>query len=126
MPAYPGNDLATLMYENEQKFFWFAEIVPVGTMSVAYQLRRERGAFYPNGFSVQVSFSATPGVFEVDVMGSDVDQADQYVLLGTINAVTGTFVARAEFPTAWVKYVALLNKTAPNAATVSMTAMVTR
>lgn len=119
MPPYPGNDLAKLMYENEQRFLWQQEALAVGAISKAYQLRRERGAHYPFGFSVQLACSATPGTFEIDILGSDIDQLGAYVPIGTIMAVNGvgsTFVARAEFPQAWVKYVAAYARTWPNTA----------
>lgn len=124
MPPYPGNNLAALMYENDQNFFWQNELVTAGTTSRAYQLRRERGASYPNGFSVELAFSATPGVFEFDVMGADTDQLSHYVSLATITTVNATFVGRADLVSFWPKYVALYAKTLPNA--VSVTAQITR
>jgi hypothetical protein len=126
MPPYPGNSLATLLYENKQGFAWNNELVAQGATSIAFQLRRERGAYYPNGISVQVQFSANPGTFEVDVMTSDTDEAGFYVQVASITATNATFVGRVELPNIWAKYVALNMKTSPNAATVTVTALITR
>jgi hypothetical protein len=124
MPAYPGNNLATLLYENRQGIFWNDEAVVSGTMSVAFELRRERGAYYPWGFAVQVSFDGAPGTIAIDVMGAETDDAANYVKLGTISAVNSSNVGRFDTVTFWPKFVALVATTVTNA--VNMTALVTR
>lgn len=129
MPPMPGNELAKLLYENEQGYAWQNEIVAEGAISQAFQLRRERGASYPNGISVQVAFDADPGVFEVDVLTSDTDNAAFYVMATTtakISAVNAGFVGRLELPLVYAKYVALQMKTSPNAATVHVSGLITR
>lgn len=126
MPAYPGNDLARLIYENEQKHFFLNETVPAGTLSKGFQLRRERGNFYPWGFSIEVKFAADPGVFEVDIMGADTDQAGFYVPIAQLTAVslTPNFAGRIELTQFWAKYIAVKVVTLTNA--VAITAMGTR
>ena len=126
MPAYPASNQAKLLYENQQAILWANELVPVGALSVAVQLRRERGQFYPNGCSIEVYFSASPGVFAVDVLVADTDIASHYTLAGTINTVNAGFVARLELPNLFAKYILLRNTTAPNAATVAVTGQITR
>jgi hypothetical protein len=126
MPPYAGSNQATLLYEGETKQLWIAEKVPVGTTSEAVQLRRERGSAYPPGFSVEVAFSATPGVFEVDVMGADNDVPANYVQVGSITTVNAGFVGRADIINTFARYIALYMKTSPNAATITVTGQVTR
>lgn len=126
MTAYGGSDLASLLYENRQALVWNNEIVAAGSTSIAVQLRRERGAYYPNGISVEITFSASPGVFEVDVMTSDTDKLANFVQLAAISTVNAAFVGRVELPNIYAKYVALFMKTSPNAATVSVTGQITR
>jgi len=124
MPPYPGNSLAELQYENTQFFFYQNETAPTGTLSAAFELRRERGNFYPNGLSVQVAFAADPGVFEVDVMTSDTDVAAYFVQTAQITTVNAGFVGRVELPNIYAKYVAVAVKTLTNA--VAVTVMGTR
>lgn len=124
MPPYPGNDLAKLIYENQQAFFFQNEAAPANSLSQAFQLRRERGASYPWGFSVEAAFSGAPGAFELDVMGADTDNANYFVSLATITAVNTNNVGRVDVQNFWPKYVALFVKTLTNS--VSLTAQLTR
>ena len=125
MPGYPGNNLATLLYENKQAFFWLGETVPVNGTSVAFQLRRERGAFAPFAFSVELSFSGPSGAFEVDILTSDTDVLKNYVQVARINSGLNNFnITRYEMTNVFCKYVCLQMVALTNAVTV--TAMVTR
>jgi hypothetical protein len=124
MPAYPGNDLATLLYENKQAFFYQNEAVVAGTLSRAFELRRTRGDYYPWGFSVEVAFGGAPGTFEIDILAADTDNMANYVVIGQIVTVNGSYVGRFEGVGYWPKYVAIQHVTFPNA--VNTTAMVTR
>ena len=123
MPAYPGPNQAKLMRENTQVQLWQNDTVPAGvlngSLSMAVQLERVRSAHYPWGFSVEVAFSGAPGVFEVDIMGADTDNANYYVTLRTIAAVNAGNVGRVDILDTWVKYVALYMRTLPNAVTVT-------
>jgi hypothetical protein len=125
MPGYPGTGQAQLLYENRQAFLFQNETVTNGTASVAYQLRRERGAFYPWGISLEVSFSGNPGTFEVDIETSDVDADAHFV---TINTITGglntSYVGRLELPSFWAKYVRAQVVSITN--TVAVTILLTR
>jgi hypothetical protein len=124
MPVYPGNDIATLLYENRQGIFYANEAVAAGAISTAFQLRRERGAAYPWGFAVEVAFSGAPGSFEIDVLGAETDARANYVKIGSITAVNSNNVGRFDCTTLWPKYVAIGHVTFPNA--VNTTALVSR
>jgi hypothetical protein len=124
MPGYPGSGLATEIYENKQAFFWQGETVAAGTASVAFQLRRTRGLYYPFGFSVELSFAGAPGAFEADIQTADSDTPSSYIYLGKIIAASSLFAARYENTTAWCKYVRLQMVSLTNV--VGVTAMLTR
>ena len=124
MPAYPGNNLAQLLYENRQAVVFDNAIVAAGVASVAYELRRERGAYYPWGFSVQATFSADPGVFEIDVEVSDIDVDSAYVLADKIDAVGTGFSGRYDTTAVWAKFVRVRMVALANA--VNATVVVTR
>jgi hypothetical protein len=124
MPPYPGNDLAKLQYENTQVFLFNNEVITVGTPSVAFQLRRERGASYPFGASVEVSFSGDPGDFEFDVQIADTDNTNNYITIGEITSTNATFVGRYDITNLWPKYVRVLPVSLTNA--VNATVLLTR
>ena len=134
MPGYAGTAQATLLRENSQAYLFNNELVAVGELSVAYELARINRSSYPWGLSFEVVFSASPGTFEIDIVGANNDLAANYLLLTSGNitsasgsTVTGAFVARYDMPTnVWPKYVAAYVKTFPNAATVKVTSQVTR
>lgn len=128
MPPYPGPEQATLLYENRQAYLFLTETAVIGTASVAYQLRRERGNSYPKGISIEIAFSVDPGAYEFDVQAADLDEPGHYVTVGSLggagSTTNATFVSRLEFPQWYAKYVRLMPVTQTNAATVS--ALVTR
>lgn len=124
MPNYPGNDLAELLYENKQAFFFNNEAITAARPSMAFQLRRERGASYPFALSVELFFSADPGVFEFDVQIADTDQDSHYITVAQLTAVNATFVTRYDMTNLWPKYIRILPVTLTNV--VNATAMVTR
>jgi len=125
MPGYSGTAQAQLLYENRQVFLFQNETVTTGTASIAYQLRRERGAYYPWGISLEISFSADPGTFEVDIQTADVDKDSHFV---TINTMTGglntSYVGRLELPSFYAKYVRAQLVSITN--TVAVTILLTR
>jgi hypothetical protein len=132
---YPGPGLANLLKSNEQQYLFTAATVPPNQVaaangsnasaSIAVQLERIKSAFYPFGVSFEIGFSASPGVFEVDVQTADQDKDSSFV---TISSLTGGLnasnVGRVELPTFWAKYVRVYVKTLPNPVTI--TALVTR
>jgi len=120
MPAYPGNNLAQILYENRQGLLFITEPVTVGEASIAFELRRERGAYYPWGCSFQVSFDGDPGAFEIDVQVADTDVDANYVTVATIDSAPGRF----DMTNLWPKYVRVLVVALANA--VNATVMVTR
>jgi hypothetical protein len=133
MPAYAGNGQAVLLFDNRQAYLWQNEVVPAGvypgSLSVAFQLERRGGSFYPWGASVEVYFSTNPGAFEIDIVGASTDQAQNYSQIGSITVassyVAGHYVGRWDMPSnVWVKYMAAYMKTLTNA--VNTTLLVTR
>lgn len=124
MPGYSGPALAKLLYENKQVHLFNAETVAAGVASRAFELRRERGAFYPWGWSIEAAFGAAPGTFELDVQVADVDDPGHYVTIGTITAVNASNVGRFDAPSyVWAKFVRVLVVTlaTPGVATVLLT-----
>ena len=132
MSAYPGSGQAQLLRSNHQIALFgdggtVGELVAAGTLSQAVQLERINRTFYPFGASFQLTFGGNPGVFEVDIMTSDIDEQIYYC---TINSLTSTaqlnsnYSGRVELPNFWAKYVAVYVKTLTNPVTVA--ALVTR
>lgn len=130
MPAYPGASLATLLLNNRQGYLWDNEAPPVntypGSLSTAYILERINRSFYPWGACFEVTFAGNPGAFEIDIVGANTDNPQNYVQLGTINFassyVPGYYVGRWDMPSnMWVKYVAAFMKTLTNAVNVTLT-----
>ena len=133
MPAYPGPGLAKLLRVNRQGYLWETEQPPAstypGSLSQAVLLERLDYASYPWGACFEAWFSGNPGVFEIDIVGANVDQPQNYAQIGTITLaasyVPGYYVGRWDMPTnLWVKYVAAYMKTLTNA--VNVTLQVTR
>ena len=127
MSGYAGAGQAKLINMSEQKLFFANESVTVGELSVAYELSRATSTYYPWGFSVEIGFSGVPGSISIDVVGSDTDDPNNFVKLGSITAVNATNVGRFEGLTYYPRYVALLITTFANSATVKvMVAKLTR
>jgi hypothetical protein len=125
MPGYAGTSRAQLLYENRQVFLFQNETVAAGVASIAYQLRRERGAFYPWGMSLEFAFSADPGTFEVDVETADTDEDTHYVTINTLtDGLNSSYVGRIELPSFWAKFVRVQVVTLTNA--VAITVLLTR
>ncbi len=130
MSAYPGNGLATLLDNNRQVYLWDNDTVPVntvGSLSVAYQLRRIDNAFYPWGLSFECWFSAAPGAFEIDIMGANNDVGyptpGNYVQIGSITAVNANNVGRWDMASyIWPRYIAAYLKTLTNSVLVTLQA----
>jgi hypothetical protein len=125
MPGYPGSSQAQLLYENRQAFLFQNEIVAAGTASIAYQLHRERGNFYPWGMSLELAFGGNPGTFEVDIETADVDTDAHYVTINTMTSgLNSSYVGRLELPSFWAKYVRAQVVTLTNS--VAITVLLTR
>ena len=129
MSGYAGNGQAGFLDSNRQIYLWSNEVIAasatVGSLSVAYQLRRIDNAFYPWGLSFEAWFASDPGVFEIDIVGANNDLGSpnpgHYVTLGTITSVNGSFVGRWDMPSnIWPKYVAAYMKTLTNAVAVTL------
>lgn len=123
--VYPGAGQAGLLRSNCQQWLFQKNLVVAGQASIACQLERIRGEYYPFGASMQVSFTdvngvaASPGTFEVDFQCSDVDaDAAYYTILSLAGAATvlnTSFQGGIQVPNFWAKYVRALVKTLPNA-----------
>jgi hypothetical protein len=121
MPGYAGTSSAQLLYENRQAYLFQNETVAAGVASIAYQLRRERGAFYPWGISLEIFFSGDPGSFEVDLQDADIDEDSHYVTVDTITAgLNASYVTRIELPSFYTKYVRVKLVTLTNSVTTSV------
>lgn len=124
MPIYPGAGQAKLINPTEQKFFWDAESVGAEELSFAFQIGRQTSMYYPWGFAVEIQFSGDPGTFEVDIMASETDMPGNYVEIGKITAVNGSYVGRFDTVAFWPRYIALYMDALENSVTIS--AKVTR
>ena len=121
MPGYAGTSSAQLLYENRQAYLFQNETVAAGVASIAYQLRRERGAFYPWGISLEIFFSGDPGSLEVDLQDADIDEDSHYVTVDTITAgLNASYVTRIELPSFYTKYVRVKLVTLTNSVTTSV------
>ena len=129
MPVYPGAGQAKLINANSQLFFWTNEHYTMwggNFASVAYQLERQKAAFYPFGFAVEVLFAAPPGIYQVTVQGAEQDRDASFLQLGTMTTVNAANVARFDGALAigYPKFVRLFLASLSNE--VAMTALLTR
>lgn len=129
MPGYAGAGQAQLLFDNRQAYLWQNETIGAGlypgSLSQAFQLERRAGAYYPWGASFEVMFQGNPGTLEIDIVGANIDQPQNYTFLGSIiqvaSYVPGYYVGRWDMPQQiWVKYVAAYMKTLTNAVAVSL------
>lgn len=134
MPGYAGAGQAGFLDVNRQAFLWLNDTVAAGSVpasfSLAYQIRRLDNSFYPWGLSLELSFAANPGSFEVDILGANTDALPNYILLGSITQAsasgisgTGGFVYRYDMASnLWPRYVVGYMKTLGNAVAVTLQA----
>ncbi len=126
MPGYGTNARAALLRNNTQAFLWNQEIVAASTLSIAVELERINRSFYPWGLSFEVVFGGNPGVFEIDIMGANINNQANFLQLGNIttaagSTVAGSYVGRWDMPSnMWPKFVAGYIKTLANAVAVSL------
>jgi hypothetical protein len=129
LPGYqqiaPGNYLPVslrvatqLLNRNAQGYVWFEQPYAqcLGFASVAVKLYKVPGAFYPDGYSVEVVFSAPPGAFELDIQHADTDTDQNYVTIASISSVGGTnsVVGRYELPNISTRFMRVYMKTLTN------------
>ena len=133
MPGYPGGGLAKLLRANRQGFMWDNDTVPAEYFP-ARSVRRSYCSVLTTllilgAHHLRCISTGNPGAFEIDIVGCNIDQAQNYTYLGMINPVSsyvsGYYVGRWDMPSnVWVKYVAAYMKTLTNA--VQTTLQVTR
>jgi hypothetical protein len=125
MPGYAGTGKAALLRENEQRYLWQNELIAAGSLSIAFTLARVNRSYYPWGLSFEATFSAAPGIFEIDSMAANNDVAANYISLSTISTVNSANVGRWDMtPGLWPRYVAAYLKSLTNP--VNVTVQVTR
>lgn len=126
MPAYQTTGSITALYQGDSFFFWNNETPAVGSSSLQAALGMDGGS-QGTAASVEISFAANPGVFEVDVQTSDTDIDSDYVSKTSINQanLNAAFVGRIEISNPLVaKFWRLKNVAMANA--VEVTAKGTR
>ena len=127
MGVYPGQGQATLLTTNKQGIFWQNERIAAGSKSIAFQLERPRGSFYPFAAAFEVKFSGDPGSFEIDIQGAETDDDAHYVNLGTsakVSSVNASYVGRYDMVAYYPRFVRLYIASLAN--DVYTTAIVTR
>jgi hypothetical protein len=103
--VYPGPGKATLLRPGQYAYLLLNQFVTAGQSSIAVQLERTKsGFFYPSGFSLEVSFSAAPGAFEVDCQTSDTDQDGFYAKAAALTVVNSSNVGRIEMVSYWALF----------------------
>src|SRR6476659_4949893 len=94
MPAYGSAPIQNLS-PGYPSVLWNAETVANGAISVAVNLKRN--ANLPNCASVEISFAATPGAFQIDVEVADTDADKYYVTKASLTSgLNAQFVGRLE------------------------------
>jgi hypothetical protein len=139
---YPGPGQAGLLRPNGQQWLFESQLIAAGgvsggagaygnnpSASIAVQLERIRGDFYPFGASFHIAFTnilgqpANPGTFEIDIQDSDIDIDTQYCTLSSLTGgLNAYYVGRIELPTFWGKFVRAYVKTLTNAVYTSVLA----
>jgi hypothetical protein len=123
---YPGAGQAVLLRPGEYLYLFQNTLLVAPQASIAFQIERTKsGFFYPIGFSVEISFSGSPGVFEVDLQTSDTDQDGFFCQAAVLNGgLNSNNVGRIEWTNYWALYGRIYVKTLTNA--VQITAKATR
>jgi hypothetical protein len=117
-----GSVATTLLNRNTQKFLWAQQVKAqtLGFASVAVKLYKIPGAFYPDGYSIEVAFSGDPGAFELDIQHADTDFDGYYVTIASISSVNASFVGRNELPNISSRFVRVYMKTLTNDVTTTV------
>jgi hypothetical protein len=126
MPNYNTQPIKAV-YPGDQEFLFNTEQPSAGTASQQVCLANAPNATSLPGVAVEISFSAAPGAFNVQVQEADTDIDAAYITIpttGTITAVSANNFARVEFPTLKTKFLRILLSSRTNA--VNLTAKVTR
>jgi hypothetical protein len=103
---YPGSGKAALLRPGQYLYLLQNTSIIAPQASIAFQIERTKsGFFYPIGFSLEISFSANPGVFEVDLQTSDTDQ-DGFFCKNTIinGGLNSNNVGRIEMTNYWALF----------------------
>lgn len=127
MPAYGTRNPQAIYPGDLPTVLWSAEAPATGTTSLAVALFLDPNIGNAAKLSVEVSFSAAPGAFEIDIQDADTDVDAAYIAIpnAIINAVNAGNFARFELSPFVGRFVRLLMKTQP-ANAVNTTAKVTR
>jgi hypothetical protein len=95
MTLFGGLANPPALNQGESYQVWNNEAVGAGTTGQEVALAIIPGAT-GQSVSVEVSFSADPGAFELDLLTADTDKAVNFIQRGSINAVNAAFAARLE------------------------------
>jgi len=123
-PGFYNSVPARLINANKEYFALQNQAGAAGQSSVAFILERQKSAFYPFGYSVEISFSGPPGTFEVDLQHADTDTDASYVTQAAVSSVNASNVARYEMAICFTKFVRVKVATLTN--NVNITVKVTR
>lgn len=124
MPGYDPSQTKLLRY-NEQKMLLDNETINVvPEASIAVEINRTTGTYYPWGISFEIWFSANPGNCEIDIQTADFDKDSHYCTISSITQadLNTNFVGRIELPQFWAKFVRAYVKTLTNSVGVSVMA----
>ena len=120
MPVYQ-NAVCDNLQIGEVGILFDNERIAATTASKAFSLQRDK---VPYGAAFQITFSADPGSFEVEIQGSETNDTKSFVKLASVTAANSTFVARYDMVAFFAKYVRIYIKTLANGVYIS--AIVTR
>lgn len=137
MPSYQPNYGPNLagppcLYPGDSFIVFNAEVVTTGQFSQQLALGANPGAAAPR-LRVELTFSAAPGAFEIDILDSDTDinGNGDYIQVPTAGSITtapaspgGKFKAAAEFNPFMAKFVCLFVKTQPANNPINVTAKI--
>lgn len=111
MPAWAAGG-SLILNANTQRQVWIAtDNLAANSASQAVLLERQKAAFYPWGFAVQIAFTTAPGSIDIEIQGSETDDDASYVKLVSITTVNSSNVGRADVLTYFPKYVRLFVRT---------------
>lgn len=126
MPVYQTSGSITALYPGDSAIVVNNEQPASGTASRQVAIAQNPGGEAVK-LSVEATFAAAPGAFEIDLQTSDTDSDADYVseTSSTLTAVNANFTARAEFPNLVALFARVITKTA-NANAVNSTVKITR
>lgn len=96
MPGFGALTVPPALYQGDSYLCWNNEAVAVGAASQEVAVAIIANGAVANSLSAEIVFAGAPGTFEVDLQTSDTDNANDFVKLSSVNAVSANNVARIE------------------------------